>query len=94
MPLEMVPVPSRVAKQWSTWVALALLIVDVVTGISHVALDKHLMSAEVLALVNSIMAGLAVVLKFVQQNIKLTDDQKETLIEAVQDAPSKPPKPV
>ena len=65
MALEMVPVPSRVAKQWSTWVALALLIVDVSTGVSHVAFDKQLMSSEVLALVNSIMAGLAVVLKFV-----------------------------
>lgn len=87
-----VPVPSRIYKQWSAWAIAALALFDVVVGLVAVLGDQHLLSPEAFASINSGVAVLALALKYVKQNIKFTEEQKETLVEAVAAAPTKPSK--
>lgn len=87
-----VPVPSRIYKQWSAWVIAALAIFDVVVGLVAVIGDQHLLSPELFATINGGLATAALALKYVKQNIKFTEEQKADLVEAVAAAPTKPPK--
>jgi hypothetical protein len=87
-----VPVPSRIYKQWSVWVLAALALFDVAVGLIAVLGDQHILSPEALASVNSAAAAVALALKYVKQNIKFTEEQKEVLVEAVASAPTKPAK--
>lgn len=87
-----VPVPSRIYKQWSTWAIAALAIFDIVVGLVAVLGDQNLLSPQLFASINSGVAAIALALKYVKQNIKFTEEQKETLVEAVAAAPTKPAK--
>jgi hypothetical protein len=87
-----VPVPSRIYKQWSTWAIAALGLFDVSIGLIAVLGDTHVLTPEVFASINSAAAAIALALKYVKQNVKFTEEQKETLVEAVAAAPTKPPK--
>jgi|SRR5688572_157194 hypothetical protein len=89
--MEMIPVPSRVFKQVSTWILIVLAVGDAAHIVLDVLLDNQLLTAAQLASANAILGALATVAKLVQQNIKLTEQQKETLIEAVANAPTKGP---
>jgi hypothetical protein len=87
--MTVIPAPGRVAYQWSTWVLILIGVID----LGHVLLaslaDLHLLTATQLGIANAAMAFVAGVLKLVQQQIALTDAQREALIASIEAAPRK-----
>jgi hypothetical protein len=90
--MNMIPVPSRIFKQISTWILIVLAVGDAAHIVLDVLFNNQLLTAAQLASVNAILGAVATAAKLVQQNIKLTEEQKETLIESVANAPTKPAK--
>lgn len=89
MAITVIPAPSRVLKQVSTWILMLAGVGD----LAHVFLatlgDMHYVSGTTLGLINAGLVFLAGAAKMVQQNIALTADQKADMIEAVKAAPDK-----
>jgi len=87
-----VPVPSRIYKQWSAWALAALGLFDVAVGLIEYLGSSQVISPDLFKAINGVAVPLALGLKYLKQNIKFTEEQKETLVEAVVTAPTKPPK--
>ncbi len=87
--VQLVAAPSRVFKQVSTWILLLTGIGDLVHVLLAVLADLHYLNTTQLALANALLAFAAGVAKLIQQNIALTDAQKDAMIAAVEAAPSK-----
>lgn len=92
MPIEMVPAPSRILKQVSTWIVLLTGIGDLVHGLLIVFADQHLLTTGQVTIANAVLLFIAAASKLVQQNIALTVDQKAAVIASVKAAPVKVPK--
>jgi hypothetical protein len=87
----MVPVPSRILKQASTWILMLIGVLDLAHLLMVTLFDLHAVDSSQLAIGNAVLAFLSGVAKLFQQNIALTDEQKVVMIAAVQNAPSKGP---
>lgn len=90
--MEMIPAPSRVLRQWSTWILSVQGIGDLVHALLAGLLDLHYVTGEQLALINLVLSFAAGMARLIQQNIPMTEEQKTAVIEATQAAPTKPPK--
>jgi hypothetical protein len=91
--MNLVPAPTRVLKQWSTWVLLAQGVLDlaVVAWHSLAAPDLHFITTDQAIVGNILLTFLAGALKFIQQNIALTEAQRVAIVEAALAAPAKQP---
>jgi hypothetical protein len=87
--MEMIPVPSRIFKQISTWIMLLTGLGDAAHAFLSSLFDLHILTGSQLGAMNAGLVFVAVAAKLVQQNIALTQDQKDTLHEAVANAPVK-----
>jgi len=86
---QMIPAPSRVLKQYSTWILIAIGLFD----LAHVMLsgmaDIHVLSTQQLALANMVLAFCSGAAKLIQQNISATAEQKVEIVERATAIPMK-----
>lgn len=90
--MELIPAPSRIFKTVSMWIVLTAGMGDLAVGLVAVFADMHIVSTQTLAIVNAVAAFGAGAAKLIHQNIKLTEEQKFDMVEAIQNAPTKEPK--
>jgi predicted RNA methylase len=87
--MAMIPAPSRVLKQYSTWILIATGLFD----LAHVLLagmaDIHVLTTQQLALANLVLAFLSGAAKLVQQQIAATAEQKVEIVERAASLPVK-----
>ena len=85
--MALIPAPSTALKKWSAW----LDIVSVVLGALTVMVPAlgDLLTAQQMGGAMAVLSALALGAKFIKQNIPVTADEKEALIEAVESAPTK-----
>lgn len=88
--MNIIPAPGRVLQQWSTWILIATGVLDLGHTLLAALADLHLLTATQLGVANAALAFAAGVAKLVQQNIALTDVQREAMMAAIQGAPAKP----
>jgi hypothetical protein len=86
---SMVPVPSRMFKTISMWILMFAGVGDLAIGLIQSLEVAHIVTGAQLAGINAVIVFLAGASKLVQQNIALTPDQKDTLHEAIDNAPVK-----
>lgn len=86
--MELVPAPASTFKKWSAW----LDIVSVILGALAVMVPAlgELLTAQQMGGAMAVLSALALGAKFIKQNIPVTAEQKEALIEAVEASPTKP----
>lgn len=87
--MELIPAPGRLLKQHSFIISSLLLLFDLVQAVAHVYETQGALSVTTVAVVNLVMLFLANVAKLYQQNIPVTPEQKEALIQAAKAAPIK-----
>lgn len=87
MAVELVPAPGRQLKTWSTWLAIGTAVLAAV----YASLPdfREYLEPEVFA---GLMSGLALAIKIanlVKQNIPITQEQRDALVQAAVSAPAK-----
>lgn len=85
--MELVPAVGRQWKTWSTWLSVGLAVLSAV----YAALPSFQDLVEP-SLYASLVAGVALAIKvttLVKQNIPITEEQKQELIESAESAPVK-----
>lgn len=89
--MKLIAAPSRVMRQVSTWVLMAQGILDLclLSWNSLVSPDLHFVDAKTAILGNIVLTFFAGVAKVVQQQIPLTIEQKEAIVESVHALPTK-----
>lgn len=90
--MNMIPAPSRVLRQVSTWILILMGVGDLAHLLLATLGDLHVLDATQLAVGNATLAFFAGAAKLVQQNIAMTEEQKEAVIASVQAAPTKGPR--
>lgn len=87
--MPLIPAPSRVLKQYSTWILIALGLFD----LAHVLLAGmagiHVVTAQQLAVANLVLAFLSGAAKLIQQHIPATAEQKVEIVERAAALPVK-----
>ncbi len=86
--MAIVTAPSTVLQKWSAWA-------DVVSiGLGALAAMVPAFASQLtpgqMGAVMAVMSAVALGVKYLKQNIPVTAEQKEALIEAVESAPTKP----
>lgn len=86
----LVAAPARVFKTVSFWLAIVGSATDLVVGLLKAFEVAHVMDGNTLLLVNAGWLFLVGLAKLIQQQIALTKEQKQEMVEAVLNAPTKP----
>lgn len=87
--MNLVPVPIRQFKTWSMWILIAITALNFAGVIANYLNNRSIFSPETFALVNGSLAFLGTIAKLIQQQIKVTSEQKLELIEAAAATPVK-----
>jgi len=90
--MELIAAPSRILKQFSTWILLLTGLGDTAHVLLASLADVHVLTSTQLTIANAVLVFVSTAMKLVQQNIALTVGQKADMIDAVNNAPTKPPK--
>ena len=85
--MNLVPAPSTVLQKWSAWADVASIAVGALVLMIPALGD--LLTKEQMAGAMAVLSALALGLKYLKQNIPVTAEQKEALIEAVESTPTK-----
>lgn len=85
--MALVTAPSTVLQKWSAWADVASIAVGAL--VLMVPALGELLSPKQMAGTMALLSALALGLKYLKQNIPVTAEQKEALIEAVEAAPTK-----
>ena len=90
--MNLIAAPGRAFKTVSMWILMFTGLGDLVHALLAVFSEVHLLNPTQLTIANAVLVFVAGASKLVQQNMALTEDQKEALVESVKNAPTKAPR--
>lgn len=88
--MEIIAAPGRQFKTISFWLLVSLFVFDSLGSLLGVFESVKFLSHEGVIVINAVVVFITGIVRFIQQNIPVTPDEKAELIEAAHAAPVKP----